>query len=138
MMDVDARLFNRLRDLQQTLGQDVDWLTRHFRPDALRDLGERLSDLGGDLTTRAADLNSVTLAKLPASRWIPEAGTPPGAPRLAHYVGEEPLRCGLVFLARCGAACFPFYGNDRTGRIHRHRRCPTCQRWTENEGKPQG
>jgi hypothetical protein len=57
------------------LGQDVDWLTEHFRPDALRDLGERLGDLGGDLTARAADLNTITLAKLPASRWIPEAGT---------------------------------------------------------------
>ncbi|MCU1679860.1 MAG: hypothetical protein JWQ81_599 [Amycolatopsis sp.] len=93
------------------LGQDVDWLTEHFRPDALRDLGERLGDLGGDLTARAADLNTITLEKLPGSRWIPEGGTPPGVRRLAHYVGEEPLRCGLVF--------------------HRHHRCEACQRWAK-------
>lgn len=133
MIDVDARLFNRLRDLQKTLGQDVDWLTRQYRPDALRDLGERLRDLGGDLIARAADLNAVTLARLPASRWIPEAGPRPGAPRLAHYVGEEPLRCGFIFLARCGAACYPFYGIDLTGRIHRHHRCPACQRFAGDD-----
>lgn len=127
----DAALFNRLRDLQCSLGDDLDWLTYHpHRADGLHDLGERLTDLGSSLILHAAEVNATILAKLPTAGWLPEAGTRPGKARAAHFVGERPIQCGLVYLAVCGAACFPFYGRDTTGRIERHRRCEACEHWS--------
>jgi hypothetical protein len=140
MNEPDAALFNRLRDLQGSLGEDLDWLISHpRRADGLHDLGERLADLGTGLLQRAADVNAETLTKLPAAGWLPEAGTRPGDVRAAHFVGERPVRCGPVYLAVCGAACFPFYGRDATGRTDRHPRCEACERWGEiSPGYPRG
>lgn len=134
MIENDARLFDRLRDLQGTLGEDLDWLAPHPpgrppRADGLRDLGERLADLGTALIQRADELNASVLAKLPKELWIPEAATAPGRVRKAHYAGQRPIRCGLVYLAMCGAACYPYYGRDSAGKIARHPPCAACQRW---------
>lgn len=131
MIEGDARLLGRVRDLSSTLGEDLDWLTHNRfgdapRADGLRDLGERLTELGADLTRRAAELDHGAAVRLPDDGWIPEAGPPAGRPRLAHYVGRGELRFGLVYLAACGAACYPFYGKDPAARIARHPRCPTC------------
>ena len=128
MYESGAALFDRLRDLRNSLREDLIWLTSHpDRADGLRDLGERLTDLGTGLLRLAADVNAQILAKLPAAGWLPEAGTyPRGA---AHFAGERPIRCGPVFLAVCGAACFPFYGRDTAGRINRHPRCEACEHW---------
>ncbi|SEP46113.1 hypothetical protein [Amycolatopsis saalfeldensis] len=150
----DARLLDRIRDLEASLPADLAFLTRAVeekspRPDALRDLGERLVDLGGAVLRRSEEVNAAVLATLPAHGWLPgagplrraagpahEAGRRPAGlahqvgPRpagLAHQVGPRPLRCGIVFLALCGAACFPFYGKDPTDRTARHEHCPTCR-----------
>lgn len=127
----DARLFDRIRDLEASLPADLAFLTRAVeeespRPDALRDLGERLVDLGGALLRRSEEVNAAILATLPAHGWLPGAGARRRAAGLAHQVGRRPLRCGAVFLALCGAACFPFYGKDPTDRTARHEHCPTC------------
>lgn len=128
----DARLFGRIRDLEASLATDLAFLTRAVeeeapRPDALRDLGERLVDLGGALLRRADEVNAAVLATLPAHGWLPGAGARHHATGPAHQVGPRPLRCGAVFLALCGAACFPFYGKDPTDRTARHEHCPVCQ-----------
>ncbi|GAA1960703.1 hypothetical protein GCM10009754_34160 [Amycolatopsis minnesotensis] len=124
-----------LRDLQSSLIQDVGWLVESQcdgapRADGLRDLGERLADLSTVLLARADELDAAALAKLPPDRWIPAADTAPREPGLAHCVGERPLRCGLVYLALCGAACFPLYGKDPARRIDRHTRCGQCLYWS--------
>jgi hypothetical protein len=73
-----AVLVDRLRDLQYSLGEDLDWLTCHpHRADGLH-------DLGAGLIKRAAAVNAETLAKLPTTGWLPEAATHPGKPRDAH------------------------------------------------------
>ncbi|WP_158880625.1 hypothetical protein [Amycolatopsis anabasis] len=95
-----------------------------MRTDEIRALGQQLAELGAILLNLADELDS--LARLPESGWIPEAGTPAGAVRRAHYVGNHPLPCGLVFIALCGTACFPFYGRDRAGKIARHPCCEKC------------
>ncbi|MFI5610567.1 hypothetical protein [Amycolatopsis sp. NPDC051903] len=128
----DAILLARIRDLQASLATDLAFLTRTIeedapRPDALRDLGERLLDLGGALVTRSDELNDALLATLPPHGWLPEAGARRHAMGVAHQVGSRPLRCGPVFLALCGAACYPFYGRDATNRSARHERCEACQ-----------
>ena len=126
-MTVDERLFDRLHDLAKTLPGDISWLSpTPVRADGLRDLGERLGELGEDLITYADELDSLAAQRLPACGWIPEAGTPPGGRRVAHYVGKGRLRFGLIYIANCGAACFPFYGRDLTGKIMRHERCSAC------------
>ncbi|MDT7729623.1 MAG: hypothetical protein QOI21_6199 [Actinomycetota bacterium] len=130
-MEQDARLLGRVRDLSKSLGEDLDWLIKnHFadtpRADGLRDLGERLAELGADLLKRADQLDQGVAAKLPESGWIPEAGPPANGLRVAHYVGRGELRFGLVYLAACGAACYPFYGKDPTARIARHPTCGVC------------
>lgn len=135
VIEQDFRLLDRLRDLQSSLAQDVGWLVESQcdgapRADGLRDLGERLADLSAALLARADEVDTATLARLPPDRWIPAAGTTRLAPGLAHCVGERPLRCGLVYLALCGAACFPCYGTDPARRIDRHARCGQCVRWS--------
>ncbi|WP_181773297.1 hypothetical protein [Amycolatopsis pittospori] len=129
---MDHRLLDRLRDLRGSLGADLTSITRMVeddapRADVLRDLGERLTDLGAALLRRAEDVNAGVLAKLPEDGWLPEAGVRHRALTLAHNVGPRPLRCGRVYLALCGAACFPFYGRDLSGRTARHERCRRCQ-----------
>ena len=129
--DRDRRLLERIRDLHASLAPDVAWLARTVgeevpRPDILRDLGERLADLGADLITRADELDAQVRAGLPDHGWLPEAGARRRALAVAHQVGPHPLRCGPIFLAVCGAACFPFYGTDPTGRTARHERCEKC------------
>ncbi|MBB4689725.1 hypothetical protein [Amycolatopsis jiangsuensis] len=128
----DLRLLERIRDLQASLATDLAFLARAVdeeapRPDAVRDLGERLLDLGGALVARADELNAKVLATLPAHGWLPEAGARRRALGLAHQVGPRPLRCGPIFLALCGAACFPFYGRDPDDRTARHELCPACR-----------
>jgi hypothetical protein len=128
----DARLFDRIRDLAASLGTDLAFLTRAVeeeapRPDALRDLGERLVDLGGAVLSRADEVNAAVLATLPPHGWLPGAGARRHATGLAHQVGPRPIRCGPVFLALCGAPCFPFYGKDPTNRTVRHEHCPGCR-----------
>ncbi|MGW4059685.1 hypothetical protein ACWEGE_15460 [Amycolatopsis sp. NPDC004747] len=127
----DQRLLERIRDLHASLGPDLAWLARTVgeevpRPDILRDLGERLADLGGDLVARADELDAEVRAGLPDHGWLPEAGARRRALAVAHQVGPRPLRCGPIFLAVCGAACIPFYGTDPTGRTARHERCEKC------------
>ncbi|MBE8517228.1 hypothetical protein ILP97_06855 [Amycolatopsis sp. H6(2020)] len=129
--DRDRRLLERIRDLHASLGADLAWLARTVgeeapRPDILRDLGERLADLGADLITRADELDAQVRAGLPDDGWLPEAGARRRALAVAHQVGPHPLRCGPIFLAVCGAACYPFYGTDPTGRTARHERCEKC------------
>jgi hypothetical protein len=128
----DARLFDRIRDLEASLAADLAFLTRAVeeespRPDALRDLGERLVDLGGAVLRRSEEVNTAVLATLPAHGWLPGTGARRRAAGLAHQVGPRPLRCGAVFLALCGATCFPFYGKDPADRTARHEHCPTCR-----------
>ena len=136
MTEPDSALFNRLRDLQRSLGDDLDWLICHrHRSDGLHDLGERLRDLGAELIRSANELNAAVLAKLPVDKWLPEAATRPGKIRDAHYVGEWPIRCGPIYLAVCGAACFPFYGRDPAHRIVRHPPCKAYEGWA---GSPRG
>ncbi|WP_307793424.1 hypothetical protein [Amycolatopsis sp. MtRt-6] len=127
----DRRLLERIRDLHGSLAPDLAWLARTVgeevpRPDILRDLGERLADLGADLITRADELDAEVRAGLPEHGWLPEAGARRRALAVAHQVGPHPLRCGPIFLAVCGAACFPFYGTDPTGRTARHEQCEKC------------
>jgi hypothetical protein len=127
----DQRLLERVRDLHASLAPDVAWLARTLddeqpRPDILRDLGERLGDLGQDLLARADELDAEVRATLPDHGWLPEAGARRRALAVAHQVGPHPLRCGPIFLAVCGAACFPFYGTDPAGRTARHERCGKC------------
>ncbi|MEV7094056.1 hypothetical protein AB0M80_14605 [Amycolatopsis sp. NPDC051045] len=127
----DQRLLERIRDLHASLVPDLAWLARTVgeeapRPDILRDLGERLADLGTDLITRADELDAQVRAGLPDHGWLPEAGARRRALAVAHQVGPHPLRCGPIFLAVCGAACYPFYGKDPTGRTARHERCEKC------------
>lgn len=127
----DHRLLERIRDLHGSLATDLAWLARTVgeeppRPDILRDLGERLADLGADLVTRADELDAQVRATLPDHGWLPEAGARRRALAVAHQVGPHPLRCGPIFLAVCGAACFPFYGTDPAGRTARHERCEKC------------
>ena len=129
--DPDHRLLDRIRDLHASLAADLAWLARTVgeeppRPDILRDLGERLADLGTDLVTRADELDAQVRAGLPDHGWLPEAGARRRALAVAHQVGPHPLRCGPIFLAVCGAACYPFYGTDPTGRTARHERCEKC------------
>jgi hypothetical protein len=129
--DRDRRLVERIHDLHGSLGVDVIWLARTLddetpRPDILRDLGERLAELGADLVSRADELDAEVRATLPDHGWLPEAGARRRALAVAHQVGPHPLRCGPIFLAVCGAACFPFYGTDPTGRTARHERCERC------------
>ncbi len=129
--DRDRRLLDRIRDLHASLGPDLAWLARTVgeeapRPDILRDLGERLADLGADLVARADELDAEIRAALPDDGWLPEAGARRRALAVAHQVGPHPLRCGPIFLAVCGAACYPFYGKDPTGRTARHERCGKC------------
>ncbi len=126
-MTVDERLFERLHDLATTLPKDITWLSpTPIRADSLRDLGERLNEVGTDLVTYADELDRLAAQRLPAGGWIPEAGTPSLGQRRAHYVGKGRLRLGLLYIANCGAACFPFYGHDLTGKITRHERCGSC------------
>ena len=125
-------LFARLRDLHDSLGGDIDWLEGNTRPDGLKDLGERLLELGGDLLRRASELNNAVLAALPADRWLPEASAVPNQARPAHLVAAWPIRSGLVYLAVCGASCYPYYGRDTASRIARHPRCPACIQWSRN------
>ncbi|MDT8914524.1 hypothetical protein [Amycolatopsis sp. PS_44_ISF1] len=127
----DTRLFERIRDLEASLPGDLAFLTRAVeeespRPDALRDLGERLVDLGQAVLRRSEEVNAALLATLPGHGWLPEAGARRRAAGLAHQVGPHPIRSGAVFLALCGAACFPFYGKDPADRTARHERCPAC------------
>ena len=127
----EAGLFDRIRDLEASLPADLAFLTRAAegespRPDALRDLGERLVDLGGALLRRSDEVNAAVLATLPPHGWLPGVAARRRAAGPAHQVGPHPLRCGTVFLALCGAACFPFYGKDPTDRTARHERCVTC------------
>ena len=125
-MDPDHALLTRLRDLAETLREDVAWLARPpLRADGFRDLGERLSGLGMDLISRAGALDEIAAARLPPDGWIPESGPEPHR-RLAHYVGRGEVRLGLIYFASCGAGCFPFYGTDPAGKIARHTRCPQC------------
>jgi hypothetical protein len=69
---------------------------------------------------------------LPMQGWMPESddNTRPYGP--AHYVPPGcdvvPDKHGIAYLALCGARCFPVYGNDASGRMARHRRCPSCER----------
>lgn len=121
-----------IRDLQATLALDHAFLARALdercpRPDAVRDLGERLLDLGRALIRRADHLNEVVLASLPAHGGLPQAGAPENAVRLAHQVGRRPLRCGPVYLGLCGAACFPVFGQDPHNHTKRYARCTECQ-----------
>jgi hypothetical protein len=122
-----------IRDLQSSLALDLGFLTKALdertpRPDAVRDLGERLLDLGRTLTRRADRMNETVLASLPAHGWLPQAGASATAKRLAHQVGRHPLRCGPVYLGLCGAACFPVYGLDPHDHTGRYEQCPDCQR----------
>ena len=130
--DRDRRLVERVHDLHGSLGHDVTWLARTLddatpRLDILRDLGERLSELGADLVARADELDA---------RSAPPSRTTAGSPKRAHggahwpsptRSARTPLRCGPIFSAICGAACFPFYGTDPTGRTARHERCERCR-----------
>jgi hypothetical protein len=130
--DVDHRLLERIRDLQGSLEIDLASITRMVEEDALRadvlhDLGERLAELGADLISRSDEVNAEVLAKLPEDGWLPEAGVHHRALIVAHNVGPRPLRCGRIYLALCGAACFPFYARDLSGRTARHDRCPVCE-----------
>jgi hypothetical protein len=127
----DRRLLDRLRDLHSSLAPDLTWLARTVgdeapRPDVLRDLGERLAELGAALVARADEIYAQVRATLPDDGWLPEAGARRRALAVAHQVGPHPLRCGPIYLAVCGAACFPFYGTDPTGRTARHERCEKC------------
>ncbi|WP_410658163.1 hypothetical protein [Amycolatopsis sp. lyj-112] len=131
-LGVDHRLLDRIRDLHGSLGIDVACITRMVdedtpRADVLRDLGERLTELGAALIRRSDDVDADVLAKLPDDGWLPEAGVHHQALIVAHNVGARPLRCGRIYLGLCGAACFPFYGRDLTGRTARHDRCRACQ-----------
>lgn len=124
-------LLARIRDLHGSLATDLAFLTRAFeedspRPDALRDLGERLLDLGAALVKTSDELNAAVLATLPPDGWLPEAGARRHAIGVVHQVGPRPLRCGAVFLALCGSACYPFYGRDGSHRSARHERCEGC------------
>ena len=126
-MTVDEGLFERLRDLAGTLPEDPAWLSpAPLHAGGLRDLGERLGELGADLVTYAGELDRLAAQRLPANGWIPEAGTTSGEERRAHYVGEGRSRFGLIYIAHCGAACFPFYGQDAQGEITHHERCSSC------------
>ncbi len=126
-MTVDEHLFERLHDLARTLPEDITWLSPiPMRADGLRDLGERLSELGADLATYADELDRLAAQRLPPNGWILEAGTKPRNSRRAHYVGKGKLRFGLIYISNCGAACFPFYGRDLTGKIASHERCSSC------------
>ncbi|MBB5856108.1 hypothetical protein ACFQ05_24860 [Amycolatopsis umgeniensis] len=129
---MDHRLLDRIRDLHGSLGTDLSCITRMVeddtpRADLLRDLGERLCELGAALLRRSDDVNADVLAKLPDDGWLPEAGARHRALVVAHNVGARPLRCGRIYLALCGAPCFPFYGRDPAGRTARHERCRDCQ-----------
>ncbi|MFE0027708.1 hypothetical protein [Amycolatopsis sp. NPDC059021] len=135
MIESDVRLLDRLRDLHGSLAADIAWLVESAenelgRPDVLRDLGERLTELGTDVLARSDELNAAVLATLPSHGWLPEAGARRRAMTLAHQVGRRPLRCGPIYLSVCGAACFPFYGTDPTGRTARHAKCPKCRERT--------
>lgn len=140
VIERDERLLDRIRDLNETLGQDIIWLSRDRcgdvpRADGLRDLGERFIDLGTDLVKRADELDRRVAFRLPADGWIPEAVTAADRHRpVAHYVGRGELRYGQVYLATCGAACFPSYGTDRAARIADHPRCQVCRRGTDALG----
>ncbi|WP_326837772.1 hypothetical protein VSH64_23300 [Amycolatopsis rhabdoformis] len=128
----DAVLLERIRDLHASLGMDLAFLARTIderspRPDAMRDLGERLLDLGGALVSRSDEVNAAVLAKLPPDGWLPEAGSSRHVIGPVHQVGPRPLRCGAVYLALCGSACFPFYGRDPANRSARHYRCEACE-----------
>ncbi|WET81427.1 hypothetical protein P3102_09520 [Amycolatopsis sp. QT-25] len=129
---MDHRLLDRLRDLHGSLSTDISFVTRMVeddvpRADVLRDLGERLTDLGGALLRRSDDVNADVLAKLPDDGWLPGAGEHHQPLSVAHNVGGRPLRCGRIYLALCGAPCFPFYGRDASARTARHERCPVCR-----------
>jgi hypothetical protein len=125
-MTVDQHLFERLHDLAETLSDDAGWLSpAHARTDGLRDLGKRLGDMGTELIAYADELDRLAAERLPATGWIPEAGAP-GTSRRAHHVGTGKRRFGLLYIAACGAACFPFYGRDADGKITRHQRCGYC------------
>ncbi|WP_037319566.1 hypothetical protein [Amycolatopsis orientalis] len=129
---MDHRLLDRIRDLHGSLGTDLVCITRMVeddtpRADLLRDLGERLTELGAALLRRSDDVDADVLAKLPEDGWLPESGTRHRALAMAHNVGARPLRCGRIYLALCGAPCFPFYGRDLAGRTTRHERCRTCR-----------
>jgi hypothetical protein len=130
MNNPDLLLFTRLNDLQETLAGDIAWLTATHRPDRFNDLGERLVSLGEALRARAIDLNTAALAKLPAHRWIPAVGSNYTPERVAHLVGEWPIRTGLFYRGACGAQCYPFYGKDTQRKINRHPRCRTCARFS--------
>lgn len=126
-MTVDQHLFERLHDLAETLPEDVGLLPSSTMPaDGLRDLGERLEELGRDLVSYANGLDHLAAQRLPADGWIPEAGAASREERHAHYVGRGRLRIGMFYIATCGAACFPFYGRDTEGKIAGHERCGTC------------
>lgn len=123
-MTVDERLFKRLHDLASTLLEDLSLAP--LRADGLRDLGERLGELGAGLVSYAYELDLLAAQRLPAGGWIPEAGPASREQRRAHYVGNGQLRSGLVYIAQCGAACFPFYDQDVAGKIAHHERCGSC------------
>jgi len=125
-------LMQWIRDLQASLALDLAFMSRALderspRPDAVRDLGERLLDLGRALIRRADQMNETILATLPPHGWLPQAGAPRNAPRIAHQVGRRPLRCGPVYLGLCGSACFPVYGHDPHDHTSRYEHCPECQ-----------
>jgi len=127
----DLRLLDRLRDLHDSLAAEVPWFARTIgedalRPDILRDLGERLADLGADLIARADELCIGMLALLPDHGWLPEVGAQRREPGFAHQVGPRPLRCGRMFVGLCGAACYPLYGTDPAGKTARHQQCSIC------------
>ncbi len=130
-----------IRDLQASLALDLAFLTRALderspRPDAVRDLGERLLDLGQALLRRADRMNEAVLSSLPSHGWLPQAGAPRTAARTAHQVGRRPLRCGPVYLGLCGAACFPVYGRDPHDRTSRYERCTECLRKAAAPARP--
>jgi hypothetical protein len=131
VIERDEQLLERLQDLDKSLAPDIAWLLRNPcgdtpRADGLRDLGERLSDLGEALLKRSDELDRHAAVRLPPEGWIPEAGPPAGRIRAAHYVGRGELRYGPLYLATCGAPCLPFYGKDPIHRIARHPRCTAC------------
>lgn len=85
-----------------------------------------VGDIGEHLATFAAELDGLAAQRLPPDGWIPEAGTASHEKRRAHYVGKGRSRSGLIYVAHCGAACFPFYGQDVAGKIAHHERCGSC------------